>query len=743
MFLSLCLVLSASLLHGQVRQPLLRLGKSELVPDTSKSESEVISASRTLRDAWELPVEVYVISRDEILENGYISLTDILKSVPGIKVSQPGSAIEGETFLMRGLFGNYHTKILIDDIPVQPSVTGGMPLGEQLPVRQAERIEIILGPSSALYGADAMAGIINIITKDYDRPVSAQADISMGSKGYENINVMIGGKIGRKKDLVEYSFFGSASFMNDTDVKYDIAGNYDPSLYDSSLNYYTAPYYKGDTFSPEFGRLPQTSRLLGLKLKFRGLSLSYLNMARRVHSSIGQHAALYSYADPENFWGGRNQRLALKYEHEWKRATNRTTVSFLNYRLDNRSSFGLIYDAGVNGKGYKYAASDDLFIENIFACQVSRAVELVGGVSYTLSGNLPKTSDLAEPFNTGLYKPFSTDVAYDDPILGGFGINPLNYSNFAAFVQAYIDIGKFSIQLSDRFDLHSIYGTTNSPRIAGIFKPGRNWNIRAAFGTAFRAPSPYYAYSSLAYPVEGGVYYDIVPNPGLQPENLISGEAGFRWKPLETVRVEIHSFYHILDKQISRSIILLDTDKYPNSMSGPLVDAYVNDAGAEARLFGLQLNFSAQDLFEPAWVDIDFHLMYSNGKEKLPNELGTLSSYRVTPPFFGQLGISVNPYNKFYLYVRNILSSSWYKRYLPLEIELLERIGYPVKVDGYYTMDLIFRYSLSRNLQAYLQIFNVFDAEYGGIGAYGSQYDLLYNPQYGRTLKLGLSFRLE
>jgi hemoglobin/transferrin/lactoferrin receptor protein len=103
----------------------------------------------------------------------------------------------------------------------------------------------------------------------------------------------------------------------------------------------------------------------------------------------------------------------------------------------------------------------------------------------------------------------------------------------------------------------------------------------------------------------------------------------------------------------------------------------------------------------------------------------------------------VNGGDILYVYVRNTITSSWYKRYLPLELDLLESIGYPTKVDGYYTMDLIARYSFSRNLQFFLQLFNVFDAQYGGIGAYGSQHDLRYNPQYGRSFKLGFSFRLE
>jgi outer membrane receptor protein involved in Fe transport len=178
-------------------------------------------------------------------------------------------------------------------------------------------------------------------------------------------------------------------------------------------------------------------------------------------------------------------------------------------------------------------------------------------------------------------------------------------------------------------------------------------------------------------------------------------------------------------------------------VSGPLVDVYANDSLSRARLFGLQLNAEVDDLVESIGLDIDLDLMYTAGNEILPNNLGKLNAYRMSPRFMGQLNFSVNPWGKLYFSLRNIFTSAWYKRYLPLSLDFLESIGYPTKVNGYYTMDIIARYSFSRNLQAFFQLFNVLDAEYGGLGAYGSEFDLNYNPQMGRSFKLGFSFRLE
>src|SRR5690606_39184062 len=107
--------------------------------------------------------------------------------------SQPGSGADGETFKLRGLLGNSYCKILIDGVPVKTFATKGMPIGAQLPVRQADRIEVIYGPAAALYGSDANAGVINIITKRSERPVYARANLTMGGNGFTGLDVFFGG----------------------------------------------------------------------------------------------------------------------------------------------------------------------------------------------------------------------------------------------------------------------------------------------------------------------------------------------------------------------------------------------------------------------------------------------------------------------------------------------------------------------------------------------------------------------
>nr|MBX2842070.1 TonB-dependent receptor plug domain-containing protein [Flammeovirgaceae bacterium] len=164
------------------------LGVESIISPKEQYVQEVTSASRSSKSIEDLPLTVYVVTEEDIHKNGYNSLTDVLKMVPGIKVSQPGSGELGNMFLIRGLIGNLYTKILINGIPIQPSTLGGIPLSYQLPVRQAERIEIIYGTSAAVYGADASVGVINIITKKASDQSFAQADAEIGQYGYNYLN---------------------------------------------------------------------------------------------------------------------------------------------------------------------------------------------------------------------------------------------------------------------------------------------------------------------------------------------------------------------------------------------------------------------------------------------------------------------------------------------------------------------------------------------------------------------------
>ena len=89
-------------------------GRGDIIDRKARVRNKVFSANRIEEEADDQAMKTYVITQEEILNNGYTTLVDILKTLPGFRVSQPGSAQLGETFVMRGLLGNNYCKIMIN-----------------------------------------------------------------------------------------------------------------------------------------------------------------------------------------------------------------------------------------------------------------------------------------------------------------------------------------------------------------------------------------------------------------------------------------------------------------------------------------------------------------------------------------------------------------------------------------------------------------------------------------------------
>ncbi|MEZ5083515.1 MAG: TonB-dependent receptor [Bacteroidales bacterium] len=640
------------------------LGHNDLVTPSDSNQTKVSAASRSAKFIEDLPVTVYVIPRKEILENGYTSLVDVLKDVPGIKVSQPGSGIEGETFLMNGLFGNYYCKVLVDGMPITPSVASGIAISGNLPVRQAERIEIISGPAAALYGSDALAGVINIITMESERPVWSQADLSLGSQESYNMNVMIGGKFGKNKNVAEYRMYGNYNQKGDMNVKYDIAGNYNPLIYDT--NAVNQPYYRGTKTEPAFNNLPLFSSLLGFGLKYRNFKVNYDHMSRRSHSSIGQNTGQYGYYDPSSYWGENIDRLSLAYFNSWGKIASSSYISYLRYKMDNNSSFRSISDKGDDGKVYQYAASDDIFFDEILTWTINTKLEINGGFSFQYSGNLPKTNGLSQPFEEDQYQPFSDTVTNSDPITGYFGYNPTNFYNVAGYFQLYYKFWKMTLLAGLRWDEHAIFGHNLSPKLGLQYVLNKNISFRVNYGQGYRTPSLVYVYASEAFEVESNgmqkIYYQNIPNPEVKPELFRAFEFGVRHNTFKNVQLAFIFQYHKLNENISLSGIKVDPGLYPNNANDTALAA-INDKNSKAELYIGQIIIRATDIIPRIHLNSGLFITLSTGREVLPNNLGHLDSYRNMPGTMVQWNIDIQLLNKWIILFHNNFSDKWNKRF--------------------------------------------------------------------------------
>lgn len=144
---------------------LIGLSLSEFVyaADNATLDEIVVTATRTPQQQESVIADVSVISSEEIKRGGQSTLVELLQRQPGIEITNNGGAGKTSGIFMRGT-NTGHTLVLIDGVRVQ-SATAGTTTLENIPIQQIDRIEIVRGPASSLYGQDAIGGVIQIFTK--------------------------------------------------------------------------------------------------------------------------------------------------------------------------------------------------------------------------------------------------------------------------------------------------------------------------------------------------------------------------------------------------------------------------------------------------------------------------------------------------------------------------------------------------------------------------------------------------
>ncbi|MBU0988012.1 MAG: TonB-dependent receptor plug domain-containing protein, partial [Proteobacteria bacterium] len=137
----------------------------EKTEETIKLEKIVITATKTEKKVEDAPGSVTVIDQEDLKKQNIQTVDDALNSLSGIFVKRTKGLMDSTTSVrLRGFNGDQYTLILLDGQPLNDAYTGGLDWGT-IPVGNIERIEVIRGASSALYGGNAMGGVINIITK--------------------------------------------------------------------------------------------------------------------------------------------------------------------------------------------------------------------------------------------------------------------------------------------------------------------------------------------------------------------------------------------------------------------------------------------------------------------------------------------------------------------------------------------------------------------------------------------------
>ncbi len=175
---------------------------------TAVDEHLVVSAAQVDLPLSRVPDSTTVLSREMLEARQQFSATQALRSVPGLTVQQTGGPGAQTSLFLRGGESDY-TLVLIDGIRAN-AFGGGIDLS-QVPLADVERIEVVRGPQSALYGGDAIGGVVHIVTRNGGAP-SAQATVEGGSRGFLRGGASTTGEINRFRWQVGGDWFGEDGF---------------------------------------------------------------------------------------------------------------------------------------------------------------------------------------------------------------------------------------------------------------------------------------------------------------------------------------------------------------------------------------------------------------------------------------------------------------------------------------------------------------------------------------------------
>ncbi|MBI2385829.1 MAG: TonB-dependent receptor [Elusimicrobia bacterium] len=520
---------------GEEIQSLKRLSLEELL------DVPITVASGLSERPSGAPWSAHVVTEETIRARGYATLLDLLEDVPQFEIQHKDSETRRNIVSVRGLFGNERLLILYDGVRVTPPSGDIYALSTQFSLRSAKRVEIVVGPMSALYGPDAFSGAINIVTKKGGELEGAR--LSGGGGSYGTSDVSASGGI---------SFLRGAEFSAAAH-RYASDEPFLPSRYPG--DFAAAPPIPARPYEAGTGSLFFHGRLnLGL------LETGYLRMDESHSSATGVKPEFSLYDKDARFLTVYDTFYAkhsfLTDDESWKLDTH---AAFHSYEIDPKSRF--INSFSNFRDAYKYAYDRTFEFREQVAYRLAAESSLVAGISYEDHSSLAYSSDLDRPFDTGrsapsqgfLY-PGSDVVDLNGKPLGiPVDFHYLQYQNIGAFVQLGLKQERASVTLGARFDHNTRYGDAANPRIGAVFEPVERLTLKANYGEAFVAPSPFRTHGHFGSftPTTNGLgqitglqsFFFTLPNPGLRPEKLREWDAGVSYRFTEAVWGNLNGYY--------------------------------------------------------------------------------------------------------------------------------------------------------------------------------------------------------
>ncbi|MDR1008431.1 MAG: TonB-dependent receptor [Campylobacteraceae bacterium] len=515
---------------------------------TELDEIKVVSAAGHEQKIVEAPASISVITAEDLAKKPYITLLDAVRDIEGVDVGETRDKGGEGTISIRGM-GSDYTLLLINgrrqnnvgDL-YQNNVYVGAHYNHLPPVTAIERIEVIRGPMSTLYGSDAIGGVINIITKKITSEWSGSVSSSLTMEGNSDFgddrtadfNVM--GPI--IKDKLSIALRGSIYKREASNPQYEPAIDPNGVAHQRELGFGNGGRTVANTnweagttivFSPqenhEFTFDYDISKQKYDNAESQVGTLDSIASIWRAQG--GRVAPRVGYAADQRF---EREQYGLSHTGKWGGVTTQTSISeiitnnygrSLPFSAEERSRLQALWDAsGGNMASLTPAQRDEL---NAFLPRPTRTLESKQFV-FDHTSKIPLESNYivvgGQFIDAGL-----KDGIYALDNNGSYtGSDEFSFKQFALFAEdTFFLTDTLSFTGGARYDHHDNFGANVSPRIYFNYEPFESWAFKGGVSTGYKTPKA----TDLQYGITGFGGQGTSPwigNPDLKPEKSVNSE---------------------------------------------------------------------------------------------------------------------------------------------------------------------------------------------------------------------------
>ncbi len=449
--------------------------EKEKVSTSSIQHEVVVTATRLETPAKEIASSVTVITREKLEQSKKVTVLEALQGVAGVSIIQNGPPGAAASVFLRGA-NSEHTLILMDGVelndPISPSRSFDL---AHLTLDNVERIEILRGPQSTLYGSDALGGVVNIITKKGQGKPKFSLSSAAGSYG----TIITSAGLNGSTERMQYSF-GTSYFRSD-------------GFSAASTN------YEGNEEKDGYRNLTIWGRL-GFRLSDNldvDLILRTLNTQIDIDNAGGAQGDDPNNIQDYNALFIKTQIRNLMLNNRWELKLGLSLVDYDRqhenptdeiHLLDSENSF-------FKSKLFKIDWQNNLFLHKTN--------------TFTFGIDYQQEQGESEYNSDGIWGPFSSIFPSRRAQVTGF------------YLQDQIKLAnRFFATLGLRLDDHSQFGSSVTYRLApAFFIEATQTKFRATYGTAFKSPSLYQLYAP-------GTFLGSIGNAELNPEKSIGWDIG-------------------------------------------------------------------------------------------------------------------------------------------------------------------------------------------------------------------------